>query len=153
MGSPTGAASAAALVLGAAGAVIGTRFQATVEALVAPEVAEAIVDGRGDDTERSRVLDIARERAVAGALHGPHACATRSSTAGGAARPSSRRATRRGPTYRTAADRGDLAVVPVWAGEAVDLITDVPPAADLVARIAGEAEEALIHAGSTMIRP
>ena len=56
-------------------------------------------------------------------------------------------------TYRAAADRGDLAFAPVWVGEAVDLITDVMPAADLVARIAGEAESALIHAGSTMIRP
>jgi nitronate monooxygenase len=50
----------AALVLGAAGALIGTRFQASMESLVAPEVAKAIVDGRGEDTERSRVLDIAR---------------------------------------------------------------------------------------------
>jgi nitronate monooxygenase len=31
-----------------------------MESLVAPEVAKAIVDGRGEDTERSRVLDIAR---------------------------------------------------------------------------------------------
>ena len=50
----------AALVLGAAGAVLGTRFQASDEALVAPEVAQAIVDGRGEDTERHRTLDIAR---------------------------------------------------------------------------------------------
>jgi nitronate monooxygenase len=50
----------ATLVLGAAGALIGSRFLAASEALVAPEVAKAIVDGRGEDTERSRVLDIAR---------------------------------------------------------------------------------------------
>jgi nitronate monooxygenase len=50
----------ATLVLGAAGALIGTRFQAASEALVAPEVAKAIIEGRGADTERSRVFDIAR---------------------------------------------------------------------------------------------
>src|SRR5215471_4011147 len=51
----------AALVLGAAGALLGSRFQASAEALVAPEIAKAIVGGRGEDTERSRVLDIAHD--------------------------------------------------------------------------------------------
>ncbi|MGH3617801.1 MAG: hypothetical protein ACRDQV_07225, partial [Pseudonocardiaceae bacterium] len=51
---------AAALVLGAAGALVGTRFQASLEALVSPEVTKALIAGRGSDTERSRVLDIAR---------------------------------------------------------------------------------------------
>lgn len=59
-GIADGRGVAAALVLGAAGALIGTRFQATAEALVDPSIAEAIVRGRGEDTERSGVLDIAR---------------------------------------------------------------------------------------------
>jgi len=46
--------------------------------------------------------------------------------------------------------QGDLSVVPVWAGEAIDLITDLTPAADLVASIATEAEEALLHAGPNL---
>jgi nitronate monooxygenase len=83
----------AALVLGAAGALIGTRFQATMEALV-PRAAKA--------------------------------------------------------DYRTAADRGDLSVIPVWAGKAIDVITDLTPAADVVTRIAGEAEEALLHVGANL---
>ncbi|MBB5781198.1 hypothetical protein HD596_007954 [Nonomuraea jabiensis] len=37
--------------------------------------------------------------------------------------------------------------MPVWAGEAVDLITDLPGAADLVARLAAQAENALARAG------
>jgi nitronate monooxygenase len=37
--------------------------------------------------------------------------------------------------------------LPVWAGEAVDLITDLPPAADLVAALAAQAEDALNRAG------
>ncbi len=48
------------LALGAAGALIGTRFQASVEALVDPSITKAIIEGRGEDTERSTVLDIAR---------------------------------------------------------------------------------------------
>ncbi|MEV4000845.1 hypothetical protein [Actinomadura sp. NPDC049753] len=46
--------------LGAAGVLIGTRFQATVEALVEPATSKAFLEGRGQDTERSNVLDIAR---------------------------------------------------------------------------------------------
>lgn len=43
--------------------------------------------------------------------------------------------------------RGDVPPLPVWASEAVDLITDLPPAADLVADLAGQAEDALARAG------
>jgi hypothetical protein len=37
-------------------------------------------------------------------------------------------------------------VVPVWASEAIDLITEAGPATDLVGRLASEAEEALMRA-------
>jgi nitronate monooxygenase len=51
---------AAALALGAVGALLGTRFQATPEALVDPAISKENIDWRGQDTERSRVPDIAR---------------------------------------------------------------------------------------------
>jgi nitronate monooxygenase len=51
---------AAAFALGAAGAFVGTRFQATTEALVTVSTAPAIVQGCGGDTERNSILDIAR---------------------------------------------------------------------------------------------
>src|SRR5215475_14435245 len=59
-GIADGRGLAAALALGAAGALIGSRFQATAEALVAPAITKAIIEGRGEDTERSNVLDIVR---------------------------------------------------------------------------------------------
>jgi nitronate monooxygenase len=59
-GIADGRGVAAALALGAAGALIGTRFQATAEALVDPAISAAIVAGRGQDTERSDVLDLVR---------------------------------------------------------------------------------------------
>jgi nitronate monooxygenase len=59
-GIADGRGLAAALALGADGALIGTRFQATVEALVDPAITKAIIDGRGQDTERSDVLDLVR---------------------------------------------------------------------------------------------
>ncbi|MFF3515257.1 nitronate monooxygenase [Streptomyces sp. NPDC002573] len=60
-GIADGRGVAAALALGAAGALISTRFQSTAEAPVDPSITEAIIRGRGQDTERSSVLDIARE--------------------------------------------------------------------------------------------
>jgi len=60
-GIADGRGLAAVLALGAAGALIGTRFQASHEALVPAGISKAIVEGRGADTERTRVLDIARD--------------------------------------------------------------------------------------------
>ncbi|WP_218160045.1 nitronate monooxygenase [Actinacidiphila alni] len=60
-GIADGRGVAAALALGAEGALIGTRFQATAEALADPAAVESIVRGSGQDTERTSVLDIARE--------------------------------------------------------------------------------------------
>ena len=44
--------------------------------------------------------------------------------------------------------RGDLPPQPVWAGEAVDLIGDLPSAADLVSALAAQAQDALTRAGA-----
>lgn len=136
----------AALVLGAAGALIGTRFQASVEALVAPEVAKAIIDGRGEDTERSRVLDIARgapwpERYTARTLRNAFLDRWRGREDQLQADEDAK------AEYSNAAAQGDLSAIPVWASEAIDLITDLTPAADLVAVIATEAHQAMLHAG------
>jgi nitronate monooxygenase len=145
-GIADGRGVAAALVLGAAGALIGTRFQATAEALVDPEVAAAIVAGRAQDTERSRVLDIARGSPwpveySARTLGHPFLDRWRGREAGLAADP------RAGRAYQAAVERGEIPRLPVWAGEGVDLITDRPPAAGLVGLLAEQAETALRHAG------
>ncbi|MFF4764014.1 NAD(P)H-dependent flavin oxidoreductase [Streptomyces sp. NPDC001292] len=137
---------AAALALGAAGALLGTRFQATTEALVAPATAQAIVEGRGEDTERNRVLDIARgsrwpAKYTARTLGHPFLDAWRCREDELAAAPHARQA------YQDAVARGEIPPLPQWAGEAVDLIDDLPSAADLVGTLAAQAEEALARAG------
>jgi nitronate monooxygenase len=144
-GIADGRGLAAALVLGAAGALIGTRFQATIETLVAPDVAKAIIEGRGEDTERSRVLDIARgapwpARYTARTLRNAFLDTWRGRELELQDNENAK------ADYRIAADRGDLSVLPIWASEAIDLITDLTPAADLVATIATTAETALLHA-------
>lgn len=146
-GIADGRGVAAALALGAAGALIGTRFQATAEALIDPATAKALVEGRGQDTERNRILDIARSsrwpsRYTARTLGHPYLDEWRGREAELAADPGAARL-----AYQADVDRGEVPPLPLWASEAVDLVTDVPPAADLVARLATEAEGALARAG------
>ncbi|TDD62580.1 nitronate monooxygenase [Actinomadura darangshiensis] len=146
-GIADGRGVAAALVLGAAGAVIGTRFQATAEALVDPSIATAIVEGRGQDTERSRVLDIARgsqwpAQYTARTLGHRYLDEWRGREAELAADLQAQR------NYQDDVARGAVPPLPVWAGEAVDLITDLPPASDLVATLVAQAEAALTRAAS-----
>jgi nitronate monooxygenase len=49
--------------------------------------------------------------------------------------------------YQNDVARGAIPPLPVWAGEATDLITDLPPAAVLVTTLAAQAEDALARAG------
>jgi nitronate monooxygenase len=145
-GIADGRGVAAALALGAAGALIGTRFQATAESLAGPEIKKAIVEGHGEDTERSRVLDIARgsrwpARYPGRTLGHPFLDEWRGRDGELAASTEARQA------YRDGVAQGDLPPQPVWAGEAVDLISDLLPAADLVGLLAAQAQDALDRAG------
>ncbi|WP_327001958.1 nitronate monooxygenase [Dactylosporangium sp. NBC_01737] len=144
-GIADGRGVAAALALGAAGAVIGTRFQATREALVDPAIAGAIVGGRAEDTERSAVLDIARgsswpSRYTARTLGHPYLDRWRGREQELAADARARQ------DYQDDVARGAIPPLPVWAGESVDLITDLPSAADLVPALVERAEQALTAA-------
>ncbi|MFE0456597.1 NAD(P)H-dependent flavin oxidoreductase [Streptomyces sp. NPDC058914] len=146
-GIADGRGVAAALVLGAAGALLGTRFQATAEALVDPTTAQALVAGRGEDTERSGVSDIARgarwpsSKYTARTLGHPSLDQWRGREAELAATPEAQR------DYQAAVARGEAPPLPVWASEAIDLVTDLPSAADLVTALAAQADTALARAG------
>lgn len=59
-GVADGRGLAAVLALGAAGAVVGTRFAATAEAAVSPAAHRRLVRARGDDTLTTRVYDDVR---------------------------------------------------------------------------------------------
>jgi nitronate monooxygenase len=145
-GFADGRGVAAALALGAAGALIGTRFQATAEAIADPSVKKAIVEGGGENTERSNVLDIARgsrwpSKYSARTLGHPFLDQWRGREGELAADAEARQA------YRDGVTRGDLPPLPVWASEAIDLIDDLPSAADLVGTLTAQAEDALARAG------
>jgi nitronate monooxygenase len=151
-GIADGRGLAAALMLGAAGAVIGTRFEATAEALLDAEEAKAIIAAGAADTVRGRVLDIATEagwpaRYPARTLRNRFTDAWQNkeyeleSDQGALAE------------FRAAADRGDRNYLPIWAGEAVDLINESDTASALVARIAEHAERTITAAGNIVCEP
>jgi nitronate monooxygenase len=144
-GIADGRGVAAALALGAAGALVGTRFLATAESLLDPAAKEAIVAARGEETERNCVLDIARgsrwpREYTARTLAHPFLDAWRDREDELAANAAAKSDYQRGVTS------GELPPEPVWASQAVDLITDLPAAADVVAWLAAGAEDALARA-------
>ncbi|MEU4238439.1 nitronate monooxygenase [Actinoplanes sp. NPDC026619] len=139
-GIADGRGLAAALALGAAGALIGTRFQATAEALVDPAITAAILAGRAEQTERNRTLDVVRgsswpARYAARTLGHPYLQRWR-----GREDEVDDRARQ---DYQDDVAGGRIPPLPVWAGEGVDLITGVPPAAALVGELVEQAEAAL----------
>jgi nitronate monooxygenase len=148
-GIADGRGLAAALALGADGALVGTRFQASQEALVAEGALEAIVEGTGDETLRSRAMDIALgnswpARYTGRSLRNPFLdkwwdreddLSTDEETLA---------------SYRATTSGGDPSLLPVWASEAVDLIHDVPPAGDIVRQLVGGAEEVLRSLAGTL---
>ena len=144
-GIADGRGVAAALALGAAGALVGTRLLATAEALADPVAKKAIVDGSGEDTERSSVLDIARgsrwPREYTGrTMSHPVLDEWRDREDELAA------STQAKIDYQRGVASGEFPPQPVWASQAIDLITDLPPAAEVIAGLAAQAEEALARA-------
>jgi nitronate monooxygenase len=138
-GIADGRGLAAALSLGAAGVLVGTRFQTSREALVDAEVVKAILDGHGEDTERSRVLDIARKsrwpvRYTGRTLRNDFLNQWRDREVELEDNDEAIAA------YHEAERRGDTSVMAIWASEAIDLITDSQSASEIVRGMATDAE-------------
>jgi len=134
---------AAALALGAAGVLVGTRFYAARESLGHDEAKARIVAARAEETVRTHVFDVVRGldwpkqytgRAIRNDFtrrwHGREA-ALEAALADERVR------------YADAAAAGDFTTAVVWAGEGVDLIDRVLPAADIVRQMIEQAEAAL----------
>jgi nitronate monooxygenase len=143
---------AAALMLGAQGALLGTRFHATDEALGREATKRRLVEASGGDTARTRVFDIVRGYAW------PEGYTGRALSNGFMARFDGREdalvATldREREAYFAAVERDDFDTALVWAGEGVDLVKSVEPAAKLVRDIGAEAEVRLRDVASLLAR-
>jgi nitronate monooxygenase len=144
-GIADGRGVAAVLALGASGALIGTAFLATAEALIDQAAQQAIIEAGGEDTERDCVLDIARgsrwpREYSARTLRHPFHDEWRDREDDLDASEEAK------ADYRRRVASGELPRQPIWAGQAVDLVTGPRPAAELVAGIAAQAEDALARA-------
>ncbi|KQS63993.1 nitronate monooxygenase family protein [Modestobacter sp. Leaf380] len=144
-GIATGAALAAVLVAGAAGAWVGTALLASPEGTGTDATRARVRAAGGEDTVLTSVFDIAQGldwpsrypgRALANdvtrAWHG------REDELRGDAATAQR--------VRTARTTGDLSAAPVYAGEAVGQVVDERSATDVVRRLAADAEVALQRA-------
>jgi nitronate monooxygenase len=149
-GVADGGGLAAALMLGADGVLVGTRFYATLEAAIHHGAKERVVATSGDETIRAIMFDIVR-RNVWPAPYGIRTLrnAFFEKWRGREAELMQHQAAE-AARYERARNEGDFDTAAVIAGECVDMITDIPPAAEVVNRIATEAS-ALIS-GSNRFR-
>lgn len=144
-GIADGRGVAAALMLGADGAMIGSRFWAAAEALAPAGFHQAAVAANGDATLRSRAPDAAR------LLDWPAPFTIRTLRSAFTDRWATDPATEALRADAPARDRwaqaqatGDAKAGSPVVGEAVGLIHDIRPAADILARISSEADQRLL---------
>jgi nitronate monooxygenase len=150
-GVADGRGLAAALMLGADGVLIGSRFWASAEALVPASFQQAVLSAGGDDTIRTTVLDVARK------LDWPEPFTGRVLKTGFTMEWHGREDDLRSAVdremarYFDAAKRGDVDNTGVFFGEVAGLIHDIPPAGEIVRRIADEAEALLVRAAPAFV--
>lgn len=151
-GIADGRGLAAALALGADGVLMGTRFWASREALVAEGHHRRILDSDGDGTVRTSLPDIARQ------LPWPSGFSARIARNGfverwlGREQELAAAIATEGPRYREAFAAGDPENAGVWFGEAAGLIHDVPAAAEIVERTVAETVAVIGRLGSAASR-
>jgi nitronate monooxygenase len=149
-GIADGRGLAAALMLGAAGALIGTRYYASTEALGEDAAKQRLVAASGEDTLRTRVFDIVRDYGWPQPYTG-RALTNRFAERWHGDEDGLREALDVERARFQHAGRGaDYDVQMVWASEAVDLIRSVDSAARLTLAISADAEHAL-RRGATLV--
>jgi NAD(P)H-dependent flavin oxidoreductase YrpB (nitropropane dioxygenase family) len=142
---------AAALALGAQGALLGTRFLATAESPLHPNFKQALLDSDGHDTVITEIPDVARAAYWPGAM-------VRVKRNAFIARWAGREWELRAHQAEVAADlmrasqAGDADNAVLMIGQDAGLIHDLPPAGELLARIAAEAEELLSKRLPALVR-
>jgi nitronate monooxygenase len=149
-GIADGRGLAAALALGAAGISMGTRFTASRESLWDPSMKAAALAAGGDQTMQTRVFDIVRG-APWPAIYPGRALRNNFSAEwhGREDDLAARQAETEKAYLATAPD--DFSRRAVWAGESVDLVNDIPSAAEIIERIIAQAV-ATLRRGAGLIR-
>ena len=142
-GIADGRGLAAAMMLGAEGVLMGTRFYASQEADGHPEAKRRIVAAAGGQTVRSIVFDLSRRNRWPTPYTGRLLRNAHLERWLGHEDELEARAEEIGHDYAAARARGDFDVAGVIAGEACALIHDIPSAGEIVTRTVAEAERLL----------
>lgn len=151
-GIADGRGLAAALALGADGVLMGTRFWATQEAVIHPAAKQKILDANGDETVRTRVYDIIRQKRWPSGYTGRLLRNDFIEVWHGREEQLEQEQPERLAAFETAHETGDYDVANVTVGEAIGLIDDLPPAAELVERIAQDAEARIAAIASLVVK-
>jgi nitronate monooxygenase len=142
-GLADGRGLAAMMMLGASGVLLGTRFYASVESDAAEDAKQRICAAEGGETVRSIIFDVSRK------LWWPAPFTGRALINDHARRWMGREVElvqnveAVAAEYVAARDAGNFDIAGVFAGNGVGLIHDIAPAAEIVERIASEADQIL----------
>lgn len=136
----------AALMLGADGVLVGSRFWASNEALVHPNMHKAAIEATGDNTICSSIMDIARhlnwpERYTAHVLKNAFTSRWHSDVDALLAV-----ADEESDKWRAAWVAGDMDTANTFVGEVTGLIHTIEPAGNILSRMAEEAMQHLKRA-------
>ena len=151
-GIADGRGLAAALMLGADGALVGTRFWAAAEALTPQAMIDRAVRASGDDTVRSKAMDALR--GVPWPQEFSFRVLKNKFTDEWAHRESEASAARGSlaSAYADARARKDLDMYLTVVGEATGLLHDRPSAASIIENMVAQAESLLKRGGSLDFR-
>ncbi len=146
-GVADGRGLAAALMLGADGVLVGSRFMMSEEAIVPPKLQDAVIGAIGDATVKTKVLDVVRKLEwppeITGRVlqnrfvddwHGREKELAAPDTV-----------VRELARYTRARESGDMQNTGVFVGEAAGLLNDVRPAGDIVRDMVADAERILAN--------
>ncbi|MDB5414609.1 MAG: 2-nitropropane dioxygenase [Rubritepida sp.] len=142
-GVADGRGLAAAMMLGAEGVVLGSRFFASQEAAADDSAKQRITEASGDDTVRSIIFDISRKNIWPAPFTGRCVINEHAKRWMGRELELTRHMAEEGPRYEAARAAGDYDIAALIAGEAVSMIHDVPPAGEIVRNITEQAEAML----------
>jgi len=134
---------AAMMMLGASGVLLGTRFYASEEADGAEEAKRRICAAKGGSTVRGIVFDLSRNNVWPAPFTGRCLINDHARRWIGREVELLQNVNAVAAEYALAKAAGNFDVAAVIAGEAVGLIHDIPPAAEIVDRIVTEADQIL----------
>jgi nitronate monooxygenase len=142
-GIADGRGLAAMMMLGASGVLLGTRFYASIECDAPEEAKRRICAAASGQTIRSIIFDISRNNIWPAPFNGRCLVNDHARRWLGREVEMVQNMKTVAADYAAARAEGNFDVAAVIAGEAVGLIHDIPPAAEIVGRITTEAAQIL----------